>query len=358
MEIQFSRERMEKVKDTYRRWSEGSLGRPILAGQYKVRHVEDPLPHVPLFGQSNCHDWSISPEEVVEKFHHYLCTLEFVGDAYPYINMDWFGPGILATFCGGRLDNRSGGCWFYPPEDRPPIHELHIKYDPDSPWAQRIKAICRAAMDRWQGQVLIGDLDLGGTMDVVSTFLPNEELPLALYDEPEEVERLVWEVHEAWLAAYADFEQFTVPQGAYTNWMGILTCNRSSILQCDFSYMIGRDMFRRFALEEIRATGRALGQFDYHLDGIGSLPHLDDLLDTPELRMMQWVPGDGKPHGAHWNDLYNHILEKGKLAAFVGNAAQIEQVLSDSARPEAFYFWEHHNDRATLERLIARYTVG
>ena len=53
-----------------------------------------------------------------------------------------------------------------------------------------MKAIYRAAVERWQGSVIIGMTDLGGNLDILSTFRPSEKLLLDLYDAPGEVLRL------------------------------------------------------------------------------------------------------------------------------------------------------------------------
>jgi hypothetical protein len=103
---------------------------------------------------------------------------------------------------GARLDNSTGHVWFFPPDERP-IRDIHFEYNPDNVWFQRIKAIYKAGMERWQGSVLMGMTDLGGSQDVLSTFRPSEHLLLDLYDNPAEVERLLWESHEMWHRYYA-----------------------------------------------------------------------------------------------------------------------------------------------------------
>ena len=138
------------------------------------------------------HDLSWSPEGS-DRIDYEMSRYHFLGDAYPWFNMDCFGPGVLAAMMGAELDNSTGRVWFWPPDDLP-ILEIYLQFDTDSIWLNRILDICAAAMERWQGQVLVGMTDLGGNLDVPATFRTTEKLLFDLIDYPEEVERLAWEL--------------------------------------------------------------------------------------------------------------------------------------------------------------------
>ena len=91
-----------------------------------------------------------------------------MGDGFPYVNFDCFGPGVVAAFCGARLDNSSGQVWFFP-QKKQEIGDIHVKYDPENIWVKRIKDIYRAGLDRWNGSVIMGMPDLGGVLDVAAS---------------------------------------------------------------------------------------------------------------------------------------------------------------------------------------------
>lgn len=118
------------MKETHAKWWKGELERPIISIYNKVREPENTK--VPFLTQENCHDFSIPPEDVVERIEQELACYEFVGDAFPKVGLDCFGPGVTAAFCGARLDNSSGAVWFYPPEEKIAIENLHIQYDPNN----------------------------------------------------------------------------------------------------------------------------------------------------------------------------------------------------------------------------------
>ena len=48
------------------------------------------------------------------------------------------------------------------------------------------------------------------------------------------------------------------------------------------------------------------------MDGIGQIPHLDQLLAMDEIKGIQWVPGDGEPCTRNWDELMSKILASGK----------------------------------------------
>jgi len=313
MAIDFSASRWDKIKKDYTDWWEGRLDRPLVPVVVQGGH--DPgraKPAAPLLSQATCHDLSIPAEDVIDAIDYELSTWEYLGDAYPLWNMDCFGPGVMAAFLGGRLDNSTGRVWFHPHKDMP-ITDLHFEYDEDNPWLRRVIDIYSAGMKRWQGQVLMGMVDLGGAMDVLSTFRPAEKLLYDLYDYPEEVERLERELYDLWIKVYDRINDVLQPVNpGYSDWAKIYCAQPTYVLQCDFCYMIGPKMFDQFVLKRLEDACRYLPYSMYHLDGPGQLVHLDRLLGIPELDAVQWVPGAGQKPLNEWGEVYRKVADAGK----------------------------------------------
>ena len=300
------------IKENYTKWWDKELDRPLISVCLRGKDPGRDKPDIPSLSQENCTDLSISAEDIIDRLDYDLSCIEYLGDAFPFVNLTAFGPGVAAAFLGAKLDNSSGRVWFHPQKDIP-IGELHLEYDPDNVWLRRIKDICRAGMERWQGKVMIGMTDLGGTMDILSTFRPSEKLLLDLYDEPEEVQRLVGEIHDLWMRFYEDINSVLQPVNpGYSDWAGIFSDKPSYVLQSDFSYMIGPEFFDTFVKEDIRKMCRKLDRTMYHLDGVGQLNHLDSLLEIEELDAVQWVPGDGRPSQREWPQVLQKIQAAGK----------------------------------------------
>ena len=95
---------------------------------------------------------------------------------------------------------------------------------------------------------------------------------------------------------------------------------RIAKLQCDFSAMISPVMFEEFALPYLREQCQRLDYSFYHLDGPQAIPHLDLLLDIPELDGIQWVPGQGNAaiDSPRWFPMYQKIQKRGKLLLLYG----------------------------------------
>ena len=315
-----------------------------------------PEPKVPLLSQATCTLLEYSPEQLIDRLDYELEQQAYFGDAFPYINFDFFGPGVLAAFCGAKLDNSSGGVWFFPQEVQE-IENIHIQYDPDNVWARRVKELYRAGNEHWQGQVLMGMVDLGGVLDVIATFRESENLLMDLYDSPEEVLRLCEETHQAWMDAYRDLNAVLQPVNpGYSDWSGIYSETTSYILQSDFTYMIGTLMFDTFALPWLRRATEEIEHTIYHLDGVGEVKHLEHLLELPQLDAVQWVWGDGTPSGRHWVELYEKVARAGKGIYLLGADEEDFDTVMGKA-PGCYYMnvWANAIDDA--KRLCHKYGI-
>lgn len=323
MPIHFPPERWDNIRDTYQKWWDGTLDRPLF--KLTVSNAYPPernAPAAPLLTQANVNDFNLSPEDIIDTIDYYFIQKEFLGDAFPYFNFGCFGPGVVSAFCGARLDNHSGNVWFFPTKEQE-IQDIHIQYDPNSIYAQRIKSIYRAGLSRWNGNVLLGTPDLGGTLDIIAIFRGTENLLMDLYDEPEEVARLIEETNRAWFDAYHDLMSVLHPQhGAqnpgYSDWNGLYSATPSYVLQSDFSFNISPAMFSSFTLPSLKEQIQRLPHTIYHLDGVNQLHHLDYLLALPDLNAIQWVFGDGLPTAPNWMEVYQKIEKAGKGSHVVG----------------------------------------
>ena len=317
MAIDFSVDRWDRIRETYAWWWAGELDRPLIPVELIGRVPGRPLPSTPLLTQATCADLDVPVAYLIDRIDHELSTRVYLGDAYPRVNLDAFGPGVIAAMLGARLDNSTGRVWFHPPDDTP-VGELHFEYDPENVWLRRIEEICAAATERWRGRVMVGMTDLGGNLDILAAFRPGEKLLLELYDAPEEVKRLTWEAHEIWHRVYRQLnDAMQAPNTGYTDWAGVYSDVPCYMLQCDFAYMISPQMFDEFAKPELEATCSRLPRAFYHLDGPGQLAHLESLLAVENLDGVQWVPGAGNPGCDHWPNIYGKIHAAGKKVQIV-----------------------------------------
>ena len=350
MSIRFDRDDWARVKASHAAWWNGELDRSLIHTKVRLESAS-PACRAPLLSQANCNDFSYSPEELVERMDAELSSYEYYADSFPVVNFNSFGPGVTAAFAGARLDNSSGGVWFFPEEEKP-VEEISIRYNPDNIWTRRIKDIYRAGGRKWKGNVLMSMPDLGGVMDIVATFAGTENLLYALYDEPEEVKRLVKEAHAAFTDAYRDLSSTLQEVGnpGFSDWDELYSDAPSYVLQSDFAYMVGPEMFGEFILGDLQEGCRELTNVIYHMDGIGQLPHLPQLLSMENLKAIQWVPGDGRPTGPYWMDVYRKIIASGRGCEVIASKADFLEISREL--PMGLYYKADFSDRTEAERFL------
>jgi len=361
--IEYSEQRWQKVKEDASKWWAGQLGRPLI--QVRLTGAEPGRREsvVPYKDFTSFYDLSISAEDVVDAWDYQLCRTENLGDAYPHA-LPNFGPGVIAAYMGAKLENGADTVWFHPERDVE-ISQLDFEYIPDNKWFCRTKDIIQAAVDRWQGKVQIGLTDLGGNMDIVSTFRPSEKLMFDLFDCPEEVERLNWKAHEIWWRYYDEFNEITqAVNPGYSSWARILSDKPHYILQCDFCFMISPEMFDRFVKPELIATSEKLTNVFYHLDGPGQLTHLDSLLEIDSIQGIQWVPGAGQPDAANWPEVYKKITDAGKLIHVCSNMADdpftvIDKIADQTGRADniVYHFDGDVSDMGNVEKMLFKFNI-
>lgn len=315
MRITFNK--WQETKDTYEAWWAGELGRPVVNlyvvdPPAVVRERLGPPPALPYTRFTGQYDAGQSTESILDACDYELASRRYVADGFP---STWpnFGAGSLAAMTGCDMKTGMDTIWFEAPEGVT-AGGLKIPSGTESSVARRIREFYRGAVELWGGAVQLGMCDLGGTLDILQSFFPSAGLSLELYDNPDEINRLIGEVHESWWAHFDAFQEIIAASNqGYTAWTPILSQESYYMLQCDFAYMIGPDMFDEFVLPELSDSCARLERPFYHLDGDGQLVHLDRILSIPGLAGVQWIPGEGAPDIRNWPPVYRKIRDAGKL---------------------------------------------
>lgn len=337
MAIGFDSHRWEKLKHDTDIWWKGELQRPLVQYAVRGRDPGRPEPSLPLHQFIPFYDCSVNPREIIDRWDYELSCYEYLGDAFPMFFPN-FGPGIVAGFLGADVQPGDDTVWFHPVQDAE-IGEIQFAPDQENHWLRRVKDVLSAASDRWAGEVLISHADLGGALDIISTFRPGEKLLFDLLDYPEETKRLTWEVHSRLWHYFDQLDSLTRPANpGHSFWMPVFSSETSYNLQCDFSAMISPDMFEEFVLPELIASCKKLVNPFYHLDGPGELPHLDYLLSIPELKGIQWVPTAGAQDIPNWLELYRKIHDAGKLIHIWGPPDVIDAVVDQLGTGQGIVF--------------------
>lgn len=330
----------QRFSDVWEKWWKNQLGRPVFTLQFP----KPPRPSktgLPLHCFQAHYDFSIPAGQIIRRFDENFRNEEYYADSFPNFFPN-FGPGVLAAFCKGEANCTADTVWFSPGKFTDcAINDISIRLDKDCIWFRRLEDLILAAAQYWQGKVQIAMTDLGGTLDILASFRHEGDLLTDLYDAPGEVKRLTWEIHQAWWEAYDHFNRIiggTNPGS--TSWLGDFSVTGNTVFQCDFAYMISPEMFGEFVVPELIASCRRLPRSFYHLDGKGQLPHLEQLLNIPELSGIQWVPGAGQPDSRHWPEVFRKIVAAGKKA-FVcveSDPEIIDEVIRQTDAPDMLQF--------------------
>ena len=307
------------VINTYEQFWNRKLNRALIPVMITGYDPSRPKPNVNIddmnnwgFDQAMFGNRDISPADIVDIVDYGLSTIEYLGDYYPCFNLNFTGPGVLAAYLGADVKVIDRYVWFFGERDID-IRDLHFEYDPNNYWLNRTKDIIIEGKKAWGNDIVIGMPDLGGVIDVLVSFIRNEKLMLNLYDHPQEIKRLIDEIHDIWHRVYDELAEIHSKGFAYTDWSSLLSKEPLYMLQCDFCYMIGTGMFDEFVKQELSDSCKKLSRGCYHLDGVGQLSHLDSLLEIENLKLVQWVPGAGTTPADNWNEPFDKILNSGKL---------------------------------------------
>ncbi|MEI7884946.1 MAG: hypothetical protein WCI30_06310 [Clostridia bacterium] len=352
MAIDFEEQRWDYIKSVYSKWWAGTLKRPIIPVIIKGRKPERSEPITPLLSQETSLDFSYSAEDIIDRIDYELSQNIYLGDAFPYFNMDCFGPGVLAAFLGAKADNATGNIWFFP-ETELELKDMHFTYQPDNAFFKRVKDIYRVGVQRWNGRVVMGMVDLGGVLDVLATFRSTEKLLMDLYDQPEEVLRLVQEIHELWLRYFKELNEIlALGNNGYSDWAKIYSEQPTYVIQCDFSYMISTKMFVKFAKNELEMLAQKIPNTIYHLDGPGEIKHLEQLLQIKEINAIQWVPGAGSPPQTAWPEIYQKIAASGKGIQLWEGFETLDIIAEQIGSYQGLLHWEIYEELENLDTVL------
>lgn len=358
--IDFNDGRWRDLEANYDAWWRGKLGRPILPCVFYGKEPTGPKPANELLSYANCHDLSITPRQIVDRYDYELSRFEFAADGYPIMHTLWFGPGIIAAFLGARLMNDQRTVWFQY-EKEIELRDLHLEYDADNVWLNRILDIYTEGMRKWGGRMVMAYPGMSGVMDLLAIFRGTSNLLLDLYDCADEVERLTREMQALWLRYFSDISERLQGSIGYTDWSGIFSKTPKCILQSDFAYMISNEMFKHHVLPEISSTAAAMGGTFYHLDGIGQLAHLDDLLADENITGIQWVSGEGEAATRDWSEVYRKISDaRKKLEVFYDLETCLDEILPVIKQPDdlvKLMFYYPVSRKPEIMRRLAGYGV-
>ncbi len=286
----------------------------------------------------------------------YIKSIEnktFQGETFPIF---WpnLGPDVYAAFYGVELQYGEVTSW-----SKHMVHEWEdidkLQLDMNNEYFKKIEDLTRCALEKCDGQFMVGYTDLHPGVDCAMAWRGSQQLCMDLYDHPAEVKKLID-------IAVADFEKIfdhfdamlKTKKQLSASWMGIPSFGKMHIPSCDFSALISNDFFVEFSLPVLQREVKHASHNIYHMDGKGVAKHLDIILEQPEVHAIQWVQGVGSDQPIlQWIPLIKKMqakkpvivdLQKHELEAFI-----------ELMDPKGIFLWlaadNEEEEKAILKRI-------
>jgi 5-methyltetrahydrofolate--homocysteine methyltransferase len=335
-------------------WAGSSLGRPMLAFAAPRDKPMDPLP-LPARPQTP-QGRHLDPDWVYTNQENFLRSHRMMAEQYPVFSLN-IGPGSLALYLGSEPGFSDETIWFEPclPEDEDELEATPLpSFDPENPWWEKHLELVRIGAERAKGKGYMTMPDLVEDIDILAAMRGPEDTLTDLYDRPEWVKAWVKRIDELYFE-YFDrmYELIKDERGgnAFTAFQ-LWAPGKTAKIQCDFSYMIGHEMFAEFVAPGLGEICKKLDYSVYHLDGPNCIQHAKHLVKIPELNAIQWTPGAGVPRSEdpRWFDFYHEVRDAGKsLELIVGSEEAAKTITKELGGPDGLFFWCFHKCQSEYE---------
>lgn len=258
----------------------------------------------------------------------------------------------VAAVCGAHIEwsQESGDTNWSEPCVSDWDAALPLQIKTDSPAWQRLMKLLERAAQRLEGRMLIEHLDLHTNMDLLMAMRGSQRLCMDLIDQPEAIDRAMTSARAVFRPLWDAVAQAAkMKERGYCHWM--YSREPAGILQCDFSCMIGGDMFRRWVMPALEEETAVVKHALYHWDGPDAVQHADDLLSIKGLHTLSYVPGAGHGGSMDYIDLYQRVQAAGKAVQLWASPDQIK-VLHRKLRPEKTMYFTTTPTQAKGEELL------
>lgn len=350
MNIAFSQKDWDRVQQQWTLFWQGRQKRPMV-----IIECWDPV-FEPVRQRQSCiaqYPLETTADEIIEMETRHIEGIRYIGDAFPKCFLN-FGPGSAAAYFGSKQHSMLDTVWFE--KVHKDLTDITIDLDKNNFWYRRKNEVIEAALKKWKDLVQVTFSDISGNLDILASLRGTNELLMDLCDKSDTIDRLGSEITQGWLQVYQDeFSRIAPVCGGSASWGSMWSKGTTYMLQCDFSYMISPDMFRRFVMPDLKACCDFLDDPFYHLDGKGQLPHLDMLLSIEKLKGVQWIPCTGLPATEYWPEVLKKIRDSGKFCQVYISQEGARKIKKDVGGEGFVFFIETWQDHITAEEARRLY---
>ena len=339
----FTKEKWQYIEQEYEEWWRHEREKPLLHLRFSGIIPQMKRPEGLITEKLYQYGPDEPAERIAEKAEYCMESRRYEFQAFPHIHI-YFGPAYRVEYMGCKPICTDSTVWFKPRTSKP-IEELTLQRDPESVFLPRVKEIYKAVNERFaDGYVIGGGGAAGGgtgagmSLDHVVEFFGPEEMCYLLYDEPEEVKRLIKESADTLEEIGQEINALATNALGFTAYSNLFAPVPWVVAQCDFCVMIGPDQFDEFVLPDLKRAFMQSPKYNfYHLDGPGEIIHMDKILAIPELRCMQFVPLPNTEESMIL-DVYERIFQAGKNMWVTGPIEFVEKVAQRIGTTKGIYW--------------------
>ena len=342
-------------------WDHEIIDRPVLSYYYPKRRGK-----LGTFLDTVGEDWTLANDyddidNALDGFEKRAKESYFGGESIPFYFPN-YGPGIMAAVFGVIPEFKSNTVWFSLPVKPEDIieHLESIKLNQNNVWYSRLLRITETAAKRAGENYLISVTDIGGVLDILSSFLGPTNIILTMKRNPDIIDTCRAIISEKLLKVYDDLQNIISQFCDGCNcWLGVWSKKRWYALQSDFSAMLSPAWYNKIVLPDIVEQAEHMDYAIYHLDGPNALPHLDVLLNEPSITGIQWVPGAGNsPMGSKdWIPLYKKIQKAGKNLV-IDSAPENISHLYNTLDPKGLYVRTFYRSEYIANQYLPKFAGG
>ena len=273
-------------------------------------------------------------EYQVDSFIASIKGVQFIAETFP-VYMPNLGPEVYAAFFGCELEFKEVTSYSIPL-----IKEWEevqkIKLDTQSAYFKKIEELTYLAIEKCNGNFMVGYTDLHPGLDCVAAWRDPQQLCIDLLLNPEEIHDLLALATKGFIETFNHFDKILKQNNHLSvTWMGIPSFEKMHIPSCDFAAMISPKQFEEFCLPDIENEIKLMDQNIFHLDGKGVARHLDRILELKKINAVQWVQGMGMDTPImQWVPLIKKILAAGKSVVIDLELKELEDFISAFPNPE------------------------
>lgn len=300
-------------------WMGKDTGRPCVA-IYAPDPKQDITPPPP---PEKDEDRYLNIKWYLQNLEYRFSTTAYLGEALP---SDSVMAGYTISY-GTRVKFSPQTVWIESFENLDIENEKVFELDLNSFEIKRFFDFYTKFIQAGTGKFLIGQPAILPGNDFLSMIMGSEKFLVGLIDIPSVMEKAIMKLARNWVLINRKItEIYKKCQDGYgICWLGLWSPYSFVSTQSDISCMLSKEMFERFIIPEIELVGKELGPVVYHLDGPGSLHHIERLCKIPEIKMIQWVPGAGSTYSVEkWLPLYKKIQDAGKIVMAYMQPEEVE----------------------------------